>query len=216
MLLCPFLPWLTSRKMSVYLKEGIFSLGGRKFLPSIMWTATWTFSKLMEVILRKKSVQPPIICLGSSRQNTFQSINRELDLLVLASLCKQISSSERWCSFQKQKGHSLHMWNRYYLAALFSSELVTNPLGCFLCQVIPCNVRGAKIGIAALCLCISRHQMTNGRAGSNLGTWLSAYSKGNGHRRWKRGSTCCKMTVITVVANIQGNRASVLFYQDPL
>lgn len=152
--------------MSEDLEEGISSLGGIKFLPGIMWTATWTFSKLTEVVLRRKSVQPPVFCLGSSRQNNFQSINRELDLLILASLCKQISSSERWCRFQKQKGHPLHVWDRYCLAALFSSELVTS--GCFLCQVIPCMVRGEKRGIAPLCLCISRYQVTNGRAGSNL------------------------------------------------
>lgn len=51
-------------------------------------------------VLQKKSVQPPTFCLGSLGKNSFPSINRKFDLLILASLYKQISSSGRWCRFQ--------------------------------------------------------------------------------------------------------------------
>lgn len=105
------------------------------------------------------------LLLGELKAKHF-SVYKQRAWPTRLSLSKQISSSERWCRFQKQKGHPLHMWNRYCLAALFSSELATNPLGCFLSG--QSMVRGEKKGIAALCLCISRHQMTNGRAGSNL------------------------------------------------
>lgn len=168
MLLYPFLPWLTSMSVADEWGSGRrhFFLGWQKVSPWHHVNSHMDILKTHRSCPSKEISSPPVFCLGSSRQNNFQSINRELDLLILASLCKQISSSERWCRFQKQKGHPLHVWDRYCLAALFSSELVTS--GCFLCQVIPGMVRGEKRGIAPLCLCISRYQVTNGRAGSNL------------------------------------------------
>lgn len=110
--------------------------------------ATWILSKSHKTCPAEEMSSTlnllPGELLPSSGQNSFQSVNKKFDLLIFASLYKQISSSEKWHRFQEETGHSLHAWDRSCLAALLSTEQVTKPLRCHLLQVSHCTVWGDK------------------------------------------------------------------------
>lgn len=125
---CPCLPCLVRRSAadSAHLEEGLFSLGGRKFPPNITEMATWILSKSHKTCPAEEMSSTPNLLPGelllSLGQNSFQSVNKKSDLLILASSYKQMSSSEQWCRFQEEAGHSLHAWDSLCLAALLPTE----------------------------------------------------------------------------------------------
>lgn len=123
-------------------------MGGRKFPPNITQMATWILSKSHKTCPAEEMSSTPNLLPGelllSLGQNSFQTVNKKFDLLILASLYKQISSSEKWCGFQEETGHSLHAWDRLCLAALLPTEQVTKPFRCLPLQVSQCTVGGEK------------------------------------------------------------------------
>lgn len=110
--------------------------------------ATWILSKSHKTCPAEEMSSTPNLLPGevllSLRQNSFQSVNKKFDLLILASFYKQISSSEKWCRFQVEIEQSLHAWDRLCLAALLLTEQMTKPLRCLLLQVSQCMVGGEK------------------------------------------------------------------------
>lgn len=110
--------------------------------------ATWILSKSHKTCPVEETSSNPNLLPGelllSPGQNSFQPVNKNFDLLILASLYKQISSSEKCWRFQEETGHSLHAWDRSCLAALLPTEQVTKPLRCLLLQVSQCTLEGEK------------------------------------------------------------------------